>query len=224
MSHRCLRLAIFAAICGVLAIAGCTDVSRATVESMQLAWRGQPMIAPTAAQVAAKPYFQMRATTAKGDAVLVLGNIDGQRELWYGTQGVVVVLQGGRVVQTIGLDQNLDGSRVTAARDPFLLGLHTLKSPLTYQREEDWSPGYRYGIAVRAELVPAGSADIEILGSRHHTLLVTEDALGKNADFHATNRYWVDPADGFVWKSEQHVMPGLTLTLVQFRPHRGTKP
>ncbi len=211
--------------CGtLLALSACTDVSRGTVDSMRLAWRGPPKLAPTAQEVSAKPFYQMRATTAEGDAVLVLGNVDGRRQLWYGNDGGVVVLQDGRVVQTIGLAQNLDNSRVPEARDPFRTGLQTLHSAQSYTREDDWSPGYRYGIQVKSELIPSGSADIDILGTQHHVLLVTEKVVAKVAGYSATNRYWVDPTDGFVWMSEQQVMPGLTLKLVQLRPYRGATP
>lgn len=224
MSRRGTTLAAFIAACALLAISGCTDVSRGSFESAQLAWRSRQKLKVTAEEVAAKPYYQLHVTTKDGDAILILGNVDGRRVLWYGRDGIVVVLQDGRVEQTIGLPQNLDGSHVLGTDDPFQAGLQTLKSPLTYEREDDWSPDYRYGVPVHAELSPAGSTDIDILGTRHHVLLVNEIVSAKAAGYHATNRYWVDPTDGFVWMSEQQVMPGLTMKLVQLRPYREAKP
>lgn len=207
--------------CALLGIAGCTEVSRGSLESVRLLWRGKPTLAPTAEQVAARPFYQMRATTAAGDAVLILGNVDGPREFWYGAQGVLVVLQHGRVVMTAGLDRNLDGNRLSSPGDPFATGLHRLGTRLAYERVDDWSPGYRYGVPVHAVLRPTGSAEIDILGASRHTLLITEEITATSAGYHVTNRYWVDPSDGFVWMSEQHVMPGLTMKLVQLRPYRG---
>jgi hypothetical protein len=224
MSTWCSRLSLLVASGALLALSACTDVSRGTVDSMRLAWRGQPKLAPTAQEVSAKPFYQMRATTAKGDAVLILGNVDGRRQFWYGNDGGVVVLQDGHVVQTIGLAQNLDGSRVADAHDPFRIGLQNLRSPQTYARQDDWSPGYRYGVHVDATLTPSGSTDIDILGTSHHVLLVTEKTTAKATGYNASSRYWVDPADGFIWMSEQQVMPGLTLKLVQLRPYRGATP
>lgn len=224
MSTRRSCVAVLVASSALLALSACTDVSRGALDSMRLVWRGQPKLAPTAQEVSTKPFYQMRATTAKGDAILVLGNVDGRRQLWYGNDGGVVVLQDGRVVQTIGLTQNLDGSRIPEAHDPFHAGLQKLDSPQTYIHEDDWSPGYRYGIQVEAQLVPSGTTDIDILGTPHHVLLVTEHVAAKAAGYSATNQYWVDPADGFVWMSEQQVVPGLTLKLVQLRPYRGATP
>lgn len=215
-------IAVAGAVCMMLA--SCTDVSRSSLESVRLAWRGQPKLSPTAEQVLAKPFFQLRATTSKGDAILNLGNVDGQRQLWYGKDGVIVVLEHGRVIQTVGLIQNLDSSHVRSPGDPFAIGLHKLDAPATYDREDDWSPGYRYGIPTHGQLSPSGSTDIDILGTPRHVLLVTEDVSAPTVGYRATNRYWVDPQDGFIWMSEQQVAPGLTLKLVQLRPYRSATP
>ncbi|MGE7966613.1 YjbF family lipoprotein, partial [Pseudomonas sp. NPDC089918] len=32
-------------------------------------------------------------------------------------------------------------------------------------------------------------------------------ASAPTLNFHATNRYWVDPQDGFILRSEQHLTP-----------------
>lgn len=215
------RLALMAA--ASLLLAGCTSVSRSTVDTMRLAWQGTPKLSPTAEQVHAKPYFQMRAITAHGDAILILGNIVGARQYWYGTGGAALVLEDGRIVQTIGLAENLDGSRINSANDPFAHGLHALGATTSYDRVDDWSPGYRYGVPIHATLKPADETSIDILGTAHRVRLVTEEVAAKAAGYRVRNRYWVDPADGFVWMSEQEVMPGVTIKLVQLRPYRGSK-
>lgn len=222
IAHRWAMLVVAFAASSVL-LAGCTSVSRSTVDTLRLAWHGTPKLSPTAEQVQAKPYFQMRAITAHGDAILILGNVVDGRQYWYGANGVALVLEDGRVVQTIGLPQNLDGSRIDNAGNPFAHGLQTMGAATAYDRVDDWSPGYRYGIPVHAELRTSGDTNIDILGASHHVLLVTEDVSAKTARYRASNRYWVDPADGFVWMSEQEVMPGTTIKLVQLRPYRGDK-
>ena len=42
--------------------------------------------------------------------------------------------------------------------------------------------------------------------------------------FKARNRYWVDPGDGFIVQSEQHLTPHLTLTITQLQPTRKDAP
>jgi len=222
-ARRWTALLVGAAVCGVL-LAGCASVSRSTVDTLRLTLRGTPELNPTAEQVQAKPYFQLRATTARGDAILILGNVVDGRQHWYGPDGVAIVLENGRVVQTVGLPENLDGSRIDGDGAPFDSGLQTIAVTTTYDRIDDWSPGYRYGIAVHAQLTPSGDTRIDILGTSHRVLLVTEDISAKSARHRARNRYWVDPADGFVWMSEQEVVPGTSIKLVQLRPFRDSKP
>lgn len=217
---RGMTLALVLGIAALLV--GCTAVSRGTIDTVRLAWRGAPKLAPTAQAIAAKPYYQLRATMAHGDAVLILGNMDGQREYWYGKDCVVVVLQHGRVVQTAGLPQNLDGSRVTGNADPFEKGLQTQRHS-DYERADDWSPGYRYGVPVRAELARGEETLIDILGTTHRVVMIREAISSKVAGFRASNTYWVDPTDGFVWMSEQEFMPGVTIKLVELQPYRGGK-
>jgi hypothetical protein len=159
------------------------------------------------------------ASTPEGDALLVLGNVDGGREAWYGANGVIVFVEHGRIVKTAGLKQNLDNS-LPPASDPFVTGLHRLTSPTQYVRVEDWTPGYRFGVQVRAHLVAAGPDTIEILGATHQVVRVEERVEAAEAGFSARNLYWVDPRDGFVWKSEQTVAPGQSITLLQLRPYR----
>lgn len=207
----------------LLGVHGCTDLSRASVDAVKLAVNGHTLVEPSTAEVAAKPYYQLEATSPQGSAVLILGNLDGHREAWYGTHQTVVFIERGRVVQTVGLSLNLDGLQLPA-NDPFVRGLQTLTGPIEYSRSEDWSPGYRYGVHVDARLTPAGSEQITILGTTHQLLRVDEQLSAPAAHYRATNHYWVDPQDGFVWKSEQQVAPGLTLKLLQLRPYREQQP
>lgn len=207
----------------LLGLHGCSDLSRSSISTIRLAMHGKPEINPSAAEVAAKPYYQMLATSPEGSAVLILGNLDGRRQAWYGNHGVVVFIEHGRVVQTTGLIQNLDGLQLPAD-DPFAGGLQKLTAPVTYLAGMDWSPGYRYGVPVETTLTPAGHEQIRILDTTHDVLRVDEQLDAPAMHYRATNHYWVDPRDGFVWKSEQQVAPGLTLQLVQLRPYREPQP
>lgn len=203
----------------LLGVHGCTQLSRSTADAVKLSVHGKTSVEPTAAEVAAKPYYQLEVSGPDGTAVLILGNVDGQRQAWYGSHHVVVFTEYGRVVKTSGLSRNLDELQLSG-NDPFVQGLQNLATAVTYQRREDWSPGYRYGVPVKATLSPASHTVIDILGTSHRVLQVDEQLEAPAAHYRATNHYWIDPQDGFVWKSEQSIAPGLTLTLVQLRPYR----
>lgn len=220
MKHGAARLLVrLAWLFIAVVLAGCTTLSLSNLDSLKQAVRHRPKLAPTAAEVAARPYYQLLASTPEGDALLVLGNIDGGREAWYGANGVIVFIENGRIVKTAGLKQNLDNT-MSPADDPFVAGLHRLTAPAQYVRVEDWTPGYRFGVQVQVDLVSAGQDTIEILGAAHQVIRVEERVEAVAAGFSARNRYWVDPRDGFIWKSEQTVTPGQSITLVQLRPYR----
>ena len=75
-------------------------------------------------------------------------------------------------------------------------------------------------IAATAQLEPKGVENVEILGQVRQLRRYDEHVRAERAHFDVTNRYWVDPVDGFIWKSRQHVAPGQTLELIQLRPYR----
>lgn len=207
----------------LLGVHGCTELSRSAVDSARLSMHRQAHVDPTAAEVAAKPFYQMQASGPQGSAVLILGNVDGQRQAWYGAHQTVLFLDHGRVVETTGLGEDLDGVQLPAD-DPFTRGLQHLTAPRVYHYRVDWSPGYRYGVPIEARLIPAGKTQITILGTRHEVLRVDEQVSAPSAHFSATNHYWVDPQDGFVWKSEQQVTPSIRLALLSLRPYRQPQP
>lgn len=207
----------------VLMLGGCTGVSSASMKAVKQLVKQRHAPDVTAAEVEAAAYYQMQVTTGDARAVLTLGNVDGVRQAWYDSSGAVIFLEHGQVVQTSGLAQNLDGVRMPA-NDPFERGLQHLTGPLDYVRQEDWSPGYRYGVPVHARLEPAGVEQITILGQTHTVLRVDEELKAPVAGYHATNHYWVDPGSGFVWKSVQHLGPGPTVTLVQLSQYREKTP
>lgn len=200
----------------LLLLAGCSSVSRGSVESVRLAF-SREKVDPTPASVAASPYFQLQANSPAGEAILILANT-GQGELgWYGSGHDIVFTRDGLIARTVGLPQNLDASAFPG-ENPFRTGLQHLTGPVGYTRRMDWSPGYRYGVILQAQLVPKGIEDVEILGTVRHLRRVDESLSGQGVQLN--NRYWVDPGDGFIWKSRQYVAPDYPLELIQLRPYR----
>lgn len=200
-------------------LAGCSPGYRSGIDTVRQALHNHARIEPTPSSVAAKPYFQLQATSPDGRAILILGGVEGDLQGWYGQGGQAVFLKRGVVVRTLGLRQNLDDT-LWPSGNPFTAGLQSLNSPFEGVRLVDWSPGYRYGVTVHDRLIPAGMEDVAILGTIHHLRRFDEQLNAPTAGFAGVNHYWVDPVDGFIWKSHQVVAPGLPLDLVQLRPYR----
>ncbi|MEX1827215.1 YjbF family lipoprotein [Luteibacter sp. CQ10] len=201
-------------------LAGCSPVSRGSLQSIRLAVHGE-RVDPTAESVASSPYYQLQVNTPGGEAILILAKTEQGRLGWYGTGDDIVVTRDGLIVKTVGLPQNLDDSAFTQ-RDPFHEGLQHVTAPIDYPRRMDWSPGYRYGYVLQAHLVPGATEDIDILGTVRRLRRIDERLSGPGVDL--TNRYWIDPVDGFIWKSRQYVAPGYPVETIQLRPYREKAP
>jgi hypothetical protein len=231
MSLRSFFRALCAASLTLGALAACSPTMRGMVDTLRVAWSAPPAFTDTRAEVLARPLYQQRLDSPWGSAVVALGRVNGDRQFWATSSGQVLVLEHGLIRRSVGFPETLEGTHFVGGEggdplarqgaDPFAAGLHRLADGARSVRELDWMPGYRYGVRVHSRFERVGLEDHDILGERHRLLRIDEHLQAEGVDFAATNRYWVDPDDGFVFVSEQHLLPGLTLGLTQLRPYRG---
>ncbi len=208
------------AVALLVMLAACSAARRQDVRDIRQVLKGKTAVAPSAAEVLSRPYYQLQVRSGAASAVMILGGVEGSRLNWYDSRGGALFIEHGQVVRTIGLTQNLDDSHWQSA-NPFASGLQHLQSPFVGARVVDWSPGYRYGVRLDVTLTPAGMEDVSILGAVHRLRRVDERVVASAAGFSAENHYWVDPDDGLVWKSHQVVAPGIVLDTLALRPYRG---
>lgn len=200
-----------------LLLAGCGAVAQASLKSMGIVMRGKPDVVVDADAVAAGRYPQIKVNGPEGGAILVLGNIDGGRQAWYSSDRNIVFLQQGLVVATHGGRTELRGMSILG-NNPFA-DLRSAAPGTAVLRRYDMMPGYRYGVPVTGTLQPLGHERLDILGKSRNLLHVEESLQGK--DWSATNHYWVDPSNGFIWKSVQAIAPGASLEITQLKPFAG---
>lgn len=198
-----------------IGLSGCGVVARTSIKTVHLAMQGKPDVQPTAADVAANRYPQIKVKGPRGGAILVLGNLDGNRQAWYSNDRSIVFLEDGVLVGTHGGTPELQEMRIEGD-NPFH-ALHRIQAPITVQRQYDVMPGYRFGLAVTATLERLGTEKIEILGNAHSLVHVRERLRGEG--WKRDNHYWVDPANGFIWKSVQAIAPDASLEIMQLKPY-----
>ncbi|CAM4367246.1 YjbF family lipoprotein [Stenotrophomonas lactitubi] len=213
--HAIRQRHVALALLALVAATSCGVVGKTSVKSVQIALQGKPDVEPTAAQVAANRYPQIKVVGPAGGAVLVLGNIDSGRQAWYSSERSIVFLRNGIVVGTHGSTPELQDMTIEG-ESPFHV-LHRIADGTTVQRRYDAMPGYRYGMNVTGTLATLGREKVRILESDRDLLHVRERLSGNG--WKRDNHYWVDPANGFIWKSIQAIAPDTSLEVVQLKPY-----
>ncbi|UGB38270.1 YjbF family lipoprotein [Frateuria soli] len=213
------RLAVRSSVLvAALLLGGCSDWAKGVAETARRVAHPSPAL-PSPEEVLARPYYQMQVDQGRHAAVLVLGNVDGDREAWYSGDGVILFLRHGLLVKSSGMrGANVEGTGLPAG-SPFLAGLQQLAVPASTTRRVDLSPGYRYGVRLHSRLSPGPLETVQILGEPHVLRRIDEHVDAPGMGWQADNRYWVDPADGRVRKTRQTLPGGATLTLTMLRPY-----
>ena len=214
-----LKVGTYAGLAWLLA--GCNPLMQASLDTFRAAVGGPPPLVLSQAQVDAVPFPQIKVTTVSGAGVMALIRQRDDLQFWVASGKQVLLLRDGLVVRTVGLGTDLDGTR-WQGRSPFQQGLHRVPDGYRSTRQIDVVDGYRLGVTVNSRMTRQGLESVEILDKSYALLRVDEDI--EAAGFHARNRYWVDPGDGFIVQSEQHLTPDLTLTITQLQPTRKDAP
>nr|WP_251029504.1 YjbF family lipoprotein [Pseudomonas fluorescens] len=193
----------------------------ASLTNLKAAVSGPDELQATAAQVAQVEFPQLTLTTPSGSGVLAMVRERGDLQFWVASGKQVLLLRDGLAVRTIGLgiDGDLDGTRL-AATSPFKQGLHTLPDGYTSQRWIDLYQGSEVGVTLNSRFSRKSMETLEILNKEYAVLRVDEQIDAPAIGLRATNRYWVDPVDGFIVQSEQQLTTQLRVKIVQLTPER----
>ncbi|MHA4968144.1 YjbF family lipoprotein [Pseudomonas extremorientalis] len=198
-------------------LAGCNPLMTASLDTFKAAVGGPAPLELTQAQVDAVPFAQIKVTTVSSEGVMALIRQRGDLQFWVASGKQVLLVRNGLVVRTVGLGVDLNGTH-WQDQSPFQQGLHRVPDGYRSTRQIDGVDGYRMGITLTSRMTRKGIETVEILGKPYALLRVDEDV--EASGFQARNRYWVDPVDGFIVQSEQHLTPDLTLTITQLQPTR----
>jgi hypothetical protein len=170
---------------------------------------GHPDLPLRRATIARLPYASMTARIGDGpQALLLLARSQGDEQHWIsGLDRSVLALRGGRVVKTFGFPENLKDTRADSI-DPVDRLLHRLTQPLHHTRYLDLDVGPHYGLVIDSVFESLGPRKVRIVELDFDTILVREQNIARTLNWRFENLYWVDPADGFVWKSRQVIARG----------------
>jgi hypothetical protein len=130
---------------------------------------------------------------------------------------VVIVTRDGRIVRTLGLAHDLSGLTL---RDKTLPPpAAAVQGPFGSSRLEDFPELGLYGVLVNCHTRLIGRQKIDVLGQAITTNRVEEACVSRKPDWSFVDSYWVDPDNGLVWRSQQHIHPKGTVVETEiFRP------
>ena len=153
------------------------------------------------------PYASMKLKIGKGPyGLLVLESIESNKTIWASADDVHIDMQGGKIIRTSGLNNNLihysyPGNLLEAVSQE--------KTILKYFSYYSYDKPRADLIRTEVEVKNLGTTMISSLGTTHEVVLLEEKVISAYLGWKVNNRYWVDPNDGFIWRSEQNISPKL---------------
>ncbi|WP_426956005.1 YjbF family lipoprotein [Muricoccus radiodurans] len=152
---------------------------------------------PEAAETAPQgPAILLAYGSQRKVATLLQGT--GEQRMWRSDDGTVVATDGARVVATAGLATSIAATRLDGP-DPLNDPLSLLNQPAVARRVVDLMPSSRDPARMRFGL----SLECRMRAVPIEGAILVEERCGGGARF--TNRYWADPSNGAIFRSEQWV-------------------
>ncbi len=172
-------------------------------------------------EVSDTPFASVGVRVGSGaQTMLVLATHAGLSTVWTSALHIALELQSGRIVRTAGFVENLSGTTFTGS-DPLGAGLQNLRTTMPAKRSLDFTDRNAYGILVDSMIVPAGLADVDILGTQISCVHAFEHCSCSAFGWNFTNEYWANTQSGIVWRSVQYIHPDFDpLEIELLRPPR----
>jgi hypothetical protein len=192
------------ALLALLPLAACGDsaVGRSATAIASGLGGGRDVPPVTRAQADASPFASILVRVAGGrTAYVVLHSATAERQTWLGADRAVLVTQRGRLVATVGLPGGQLVDTWFGPPDPLAGPVELLDGAASW-RVVDLQPGDRFGYRLDCVMRVTARGQ-EVILERQFELATVEETCRGSDGARITNRFWVDPRSGFVWKSDQ---------------------
>ena len=157
-------------------------------------------------QAAAIPYATIGVRVDGGaEGMLVLATDNGHEHLWTSASRVALLIRGGRIVRSAGLEHNLTEARVWggAAAEP------SITESMTTRWEMDFADLGLFSVPVVCKSVVRGREPVKNFNVDVDTVRVDEDCHSDKLDWSFVNSYWIAPSTGLCWHAIQYISPKL---------------
>lgn len=162
------------------------------------------------------PYASLKLKIGKGPAgLLILESKNEGLNTWVSADGVSIIEKDGKIVRTIGLTNNVIGLR--SLQEKTFMDLIKL-SPSSQSINTEYlsldNPEV-FEMKLDCYVLIEGEEAIEILDKEFSLIHISRVKENKFLRWKVKDHFWVDPIDGFVWKSIQNIAPNLPPVLIE---------
>ena len=134
---------------------------------------------------------------------MILENINNEDYLWVSADGVYLITNNGKIIQTYGLINNLKEKL-----SPILNWDEDLYENKEFVSYYSYNPPALNNLKVISTFTFKGKEKIDLMFSDKNLNLIEEKITSNEIGWNETNLYWVDE-NNFVWKSVQNISPKL---------------
>lgn len=216
-----VRFSLRAAMVGIAiaSLAGCNSWPSDAARTLKIAISG-PESQITVEQVNSIEAPVLIAELGVAEALLVSPGRNTALMEWHGVTEMLLT-HGGRIVQTAGLPSDIIAPLLPD--DPFRTGLSSAIDGVEITRLVDYPALYMTGLHQHARYQRRGVESIEFMGTSHQLMRIDETIRMPELDYKAVNQYWVEPDNGQVRYSIQHLAPDLPPLRVTFAKTQGSQ-
>lgn len=150
------------------------------------------------------PYASMLVRIGKGpSALMILESINNENYTWVSADGVYLVINNGRIIQTFGLPNNLK-ERLDSPNT----WKEKFESDLEYISYNSYSSPPLNNLKVLSKYSYKGEKEINLIFGSKELKLIEEEITSQDVGWSRLNNYWMDESN-FIWKSNQYISPRL---------------
>ena len=145
-------------------------------------------------------------------SLIILQSKNSDVYTWVSSDKRVFFTENGRIVGTVGLPNDLYKIKRPEISFSQILNGTSLTNYIAYYsfRKPELN-----NLRVEITIDVLGEDKIQLLGQERNLILVEERLVSKKINWKTINRYWVDPENYFVYKSQQSISPKLPVLTFQ---------
>ncbi|MCC5824637.1 YjbF family lipoprotein [Alkalimonas sp.] len=201
--NYCSRfIAMIILACSLIA---CSSTQYALLDTVRLGFSSADDVTLTLDEVAASEFDLIYIQPDNAPrASMVLAKLEHGQHKWLSADHVMLVMEHGRIVRTLGLNNDLTYVSNTAA-DP-LREKVVQDADAKWQRLTDWQYRQQSGYQL-SSVFSQQQADITVFEQRFSTRLIREQVTVAQTNTTFENLFWFDESTGVLLQSRQQLAP-----------------